>query len=529
MLASATSTTATSSPRKKGSKSHRGAGAFSPVDTLDSAREPFFSLKVPATDPETVGVLGCDQRSPAADNISTGVDGYEKSAIVPMVNQREPPRIQSSPKKQQQQQPTMAGFTSVNSDTQPHDQTAQNTGLSNPPQSSVPQANIRPKAEARDRPLNDGKNAPELGKSDQSRSNARTELTDADLKAMRDRVFTSNPQRRHGSGTHGSQSRDGRPFSNVQPPTQSTATGHPSQPVPRVPYENAPSTSSSFNPNMGEHFGQRPFSNVPESSLNAHSSFNAYQYPKPQFQYHNSFQQVSPSLVPPALQNIPPAGQNSHEAARQANLAPRPSQAPPRPFQTHPAQPMYSASGFTSANAFKGPAHHNFVDLTVPATKDPDDHFDPDKVLGINQFGSYDPSTYVDPAQASQNIKDLLEGVFEEDEEDKPKTRLRKRKEKKAAKDTATEKLSEKMQGLEVKSEDVAKDQKDPPEEHGEEEDDGSVEGLSVKLLPHQIDGVTWMLDKEVGERKRNGVLPRGGILADDVSLRYIKVSNTRV
>ncbi|KEQ59440.1 uncharacterized protein M437DRAFT_25697, partial [Aureobasidium melanogenum CBS 110374] len=44
-------------------------------------------------------------------------------------------------------------------------------------------------------------------------------------------------------------------------------------------------------------------------------------------------------------------------------------------------------------------------------------------------------------------------------------------------------------------------------------------EGLTVKLLPHQVEGVSWMIDKEIGERKKNGVLPKGGILADDMGL----------
>ncbi|KEQ70086.1 hypothetical protein M436DRAFT_22206, partial [Aureobasidium namibiae CBS 147.97] len=44
-------------------------------------------------------------------------------------------------------------------------------------------------------------------------------------------------------------------------------------------------------------------------------------------------------------------------------------------------------------------------------------------------------------------------------------------------------------------------------------------EGLNIKLLPHQVEGVSWMIDKEIGERKKNGVLPKGGILADDMGL----------
>lgn len=156
------------------------------------------------------------------------------------------------------------------------------------------------------------------------------------------------------------------------------------------------------------------------------------------------------------------------------------------------------------------------IDLTKPAAKHPDDGFDPDKVLADSRFGSTDPYTYVDSAQASENIKNLLEGAFEEDEEDKPRTRLRQRKQRKAEDKCAADELANKVQGLKVQSGPEGKQREEPEED----EEDGSVEGLSVKLLPHQIDGVAWMLDKEIGERKRNGVLPKGGILADDVSHR---------
>lgn len=142
------------------------------------------------------------------------------------------------------------------------------------------------------------------------------------------------------------------------------------------------------------------------------------------------------------------------------------------------------------------------VDLTSPSQ----DTFDPNRVdLGRN-YNSFDPHNYVDATQASQNIKALLEGAFEDDEDDKPRPRPRPRK----PKDVDMTKLANKLKALEL-------DPKIAGEEDAEEEDDGSVEGLSVRLLPHQIDGLAWMLDKEIGERKKNGVLPKGGILADDV------------
>lgn len=143
----------------------------------------------------------------------------------------------------------------------------------------------------------------------------------------------------------------------------------------------------------------------------------------------------------------------------------------------------------------------NFIDLTTgqPLLDDP--------------FGSIDPYDYVDAGKANENIKALLEGAFE-DEEDKPRTRGRKKKV-----EAAVERLTEKLQDLEVKDEAKKEDEAEQEEEE-EEEDDGTVEGLKVKLLPHQVDGVAWMKDKEIGVKKKNGVLPKGGILADDVSLQ---------
>ncbi|KAJ5594931.1 uncharacterized protein N7459_001139 [Penicillium hispanicum] len=51
------------------------------------------------------------------------------------------------------------------------------------------------------------------------------------------------------------------------------------------------------------------------------------------------------------------------------------------------------------------------------------------------------------------------------------------------------------------------------------DDDDGTIEGLKVTLLPHQVDGVRWMCDKETGRRITKGILPKGGILADDMGL----------
>lgn len=199
-----------------------------------------------------------------------------------------------------------------------------------------------------------------------------------------------------------------------------------------------------------------------------------------------------PTFRPPPIQNKP-------FISADAVFIPKPTNVLPA---TIPAAPIgtFTTTNYPPANPFKAP--RSVVDLTSPSQ----DTFDPNRVdLGRN-YNSFDPHNYVDATQASQNIKALLEGAFEDDEDDKPRPRPRPRK----PKDVDMTKLANKLKALEL-------DPKIAGEEDAEEEDDGSVEGLSVRLLPHQIDGLAWMLDKEIGERKKNGVLPKGGILADDV------------
>lgn len=184
---------------------------------------------------------------------------------------------------------------------------------------------------------------------------------------------------------------------------------------------------------------------------------------------------------------------------------------------TKPVPPVFSsfkaaAGGFTAANPENNHGYH--VDLTRPE----DPYYLNARFLD-NRFGAVDPYSYIDAGKATENIKALLEGVFEDDE-DKPITRSRKKK--------AALGIAEKLGKLDVD----AKRKNDNLNDHGgdkeeEEEveeaedddaDDGTIEGLNVKLLPHQVEGVEWMKDKEIGLKKKNGILPKGGILADDVS-----------
>ena len=198
-----------------------------------------------------------------------------------------------------------------------------------------------------------------------------------------------------------------------------------------------------------------------------------------------------------------------------------PTNAPLPAVQPRP-QPTFSSIG---PNTFYQPyaPPKPFIDLT----KNPDDDedaFDPDAAIRAEsrKFGEADPYAYVDSAQANDNIKNLLEGAFDDDK-DKSKTRLRKRA--KRALNEGNEKeakgLAAKLASLDVNEEDSGKagTEAEEEEEEEEEEEDCTVEGLKVKLLPHQVEGVAWMIDKEVGVRKKGGELPHGGVLADDMGL----------
>ena len=92
---------------------------------------------------------------------------------------------------------------------------------------------------------------------------------------------------------------------------------------------------------------------------------------------------------------------------------------------------------------------------------------------GYTPIGGYGGEEfYTDPKKASEDLKALLEGGMDEHEDEKPE----------------------------------------------ESANDGTLEGLDVKLLPHQVEGVEWMKGRELGPVKR-GKVPRGGILADDMGL----------
>ncbi|KAL8757174.1 MAG: hypothetical protein Q9199_002398 [Rusavskia elegans] len=187
---------------------------------------------------------------------------------------------------------------------------------------------------------------------------------------------------------------------------------------------------------------------------------------------------------------------------------PRPKNVLPWQNNITTQQPLFSSLGNVQSFASVNPRQPatSYVDLTKPQNA-----FASDPALFDDKFGAADPFLYVDAGKATENIKALLEGAFD-DEDTKPRTRGRRKKA-----EAAVAGLTDKLKGLDV---DPSANGENAQSEHEDEDfDDGTVEGLKVKLLPHQVDGVEWMRDKEASMKKIKGVLPKGGILADDMGL----------
>lgn len=178
-----------------------------------------------------------------------------------------------------------------------------------------------------------------------------------------------------------------------------------------------------------------------------------------------------PSLPRPAVKERIYSG-SSNMDDKYANLFIQPKNRPEhhRPQRIKgPLQPAFKDRKpppnpvFPSAPGSTGSASNP---LTVPDG-------DPVSIVPIySQPGVF--SQYVDPKKAAADIKALLEGSLEDDEE--------------------------------------------KPAEKELTEDKTRIEGLSVRLLPHQIEGVEWMKNRELGPVKK-GKVPKGGLLADDMGL----------
>ncbi|RGP69871.1 hypothetical protein FSPOR_4392 [Fusarium sporotrichioides] len=157
--------------------------------------------------------------------------------------------------------------------------------------------------------------------------------------------------------------------------------------------------------------------------------------------------------------------------------------------KTRPEHHLDNRSSGNSGTRITGPKGPTYHDRRAPPLQMFSSDAPPAPVAS-----SYAPSRnygeetfYTDPAKASADLKALLEGGMEEGEEEGGESQADGEKKPEATKD-----------GKDVK--------------------DGTVDGLKVKLLPHQVEGVEWMRGRELGPVKR-GRVPKGGILADDMGL----------
>ncbi|KAH8816166.1 SNF2 family N-terminal domain-containing protein [Xylogone sp. PMI_703] len=255
-------------------------------------------------------------------------------------------------------------------------------------------------------------------------------------------------------------------------------------------------------------FGQPSLPQSPLAKIHQKSS-NLFIQPKARPEHHRvedksshphtqTFKDVTRKVIDPLVPRAPSAYNIENKYVPPPG-APAPVQAPTyygSQFTTTRAapRPMYSSmggavGGFSSVNV---PSYRNtYVDLTLNEY--------PDEIS--------DPYTFVDPAKAAEDLKALLEGALDDDDEEGPKTRSRRKKQISKA-DTSKEDVDDLTAAVEHL--DVTSD--------GEDEDDGTVKGINVKLLPHQVEGVEWMRGRELGTGKK-GRVPKGGILADDMGL----------
>jgi hypothetical protein len=185
--------------------------------------------------------------------------------------------------------------------------------------------------------------------------------------------------------------------------------------------------------------------------------------------------------------------------------------------------PTFSRPQFNAVN-------HGFNRSTIDLTRDGAVRGPPVYPLpaGGALHGTYYGGDFVDTAKTTESVKALLEGI---NDEPVLKVGKRKKKNKKPVKNKVNDELTNmlgnaKLDDVEtdkenhtlpheqvVDAEDAASetDQEEDEEEEEEEEEDLSyVEGLKVRLLPHQIRGVAFLKSREEGKG-------RGGILADDV------------
>ncbi|KOS17426.1 putative ATP-dependent helicase [Escovopsis weberi] len=123
------------------------------------------------------------------------------------------------------------------------------------------------------------------------------------------------------------------------------------------------------------------------------------------------------------------------------------------------------------------------------------------------RYGYEEETFYTDPNKASEDLKALLEGGMDGDDDEGVEG-------VEGAGDAGDD--GKREAGADKTSQGAGPSK--PPGSSKIIPDDGVVDGLNVQLLPHQVEGVNWMRGRELGPVKR-GKVPKGGLLADDMGL----------
>lgn len=350
------------------------------------------------------------------------------------------------------------------------------------------------------------------------------------------------------------------------------------QPAYRPTQPSQPNKTSQSN-----HLFNIPKANRPRVEHHRHQSRSQPQHPSQQYGQQRygapEDQRPAPAVTSTPAKRGPfdpfkavrPSAYNDHRSGHPTGATPI-----KRPENTDWTTPRAPRALFMSKGTAPKPSNASkniqaFIDLT----QDDSGSFTKSGYVPTS-FGAMDVDEYVNSEKATENIHALLEGAFGDEEEQSPqKSKSKKKgKKKKLAKkvelgDSAKslkkvdadhlddlDDLAAQLEGVTVNdtkavdlSEDsgkavvpskqsheagenksIATEQEEDGEEVEEEEDEddeeeddddneGTVEGLKVTLLPHQVEGVQWMCDKETGQRTTKGIFPKGGILADDMGL----------
>ncbi|KAN0119906.1 SNF2 family N-terminal domain containing protein [Hyaloscypha variabilis] len=248
-------------------------------------------------------------------------------------------------------------------------------------------------------------------------------------------------------------------------------------------------------------FGQPTLPHSPLNRAPARESSSVFIQPKSRPEPHRegdksahphmqAFKDATRKVIDPFMPRAPASYQTNNYTSNPAPVR-APAMQMPSYTTTKAAPPQTFGSMGGTYGGFQSINSNNYVDLTMNNYRE--------------TYVPPDPYTFVDPKKAEEDLKALLEGVIE-DEDDMPRTRLRKKR-----KDLEADSLMDKLKGLSVDEEKFEVTSED-------EEDDGTVEGVKVKLLPHQVEGLEWMTGRELGTGKK-GKVPKGGILADDMGL----------